>query len=188
MNRFKKFAAFFAFALMILGLPAIASAQWRDNRRNDDYNRNSQYNNRALKPTIKNLKNRSKRFERTLDRELDRSRYNNRNREDRLEDMATSFRSAVDRLDDEYDNRRDYNDSYDEVRQVLSIGSQLDRALSRARFSSNVQNEWNLIRQDLRQIANAFQYNDRNRRNDDRRGNRRDRDNDDWRRNFPFPF
>lgn len=184
MNRFKKFAAFFAFALMILGLPAVASAQWRDNnRRNDDYYGNRNYN-RNLNATIKNLKNRSKRFEKTLDRELDRSRYNNRNREDRLEDMAESFRRAVDRLDDEYDNRRDYNDSYDEVRQVLNIGSQLDRALSRARFSYNVQNEWNIIRQDLRQIADAYQYNNRNRRNDDRR-NRRDRD-DDWRRNFPF--
>ena len=179
MNRFKKFAAFFAFALMILGLPAIASAQWRDNRRNDDNYGNRNYN-RNLQSTIRNLKNRSERFEKILDRELDRSRYNNRNREDRLEDMAESFRRAVKRLDDEYDNRRDYNNSSDEARQVLNLGSQLDRALSRARFSGTVQGEWNVIRQDLRQLANAYQYNDSNRRND-----RRDR-NDDWRRNFPF--
>lgn len=44
MNRFRNSVALFAFSLLILGLPAIASAQWRDNR-NDDYNRNRNTNN-----------------------------------------------------------------------------------------------------------------------------------------------
>ena len=59
MNRFKKIIALFAFSLMVLALPSIASAQWRDNNRNnrnddyygnnrnnDDYNRNNGRNNR----------------------------------------------------------------------------------------------------------------------------------------------
>ncbi|HSK74743.1 MAG TPA: hypothetical protein VK892_23800 [Pyrinomonadaceae bacterium] len=182
MNRFKKFTALFAFALMILGLPVIASAQWRDNRRNDDdYYRNSSVNTRALKSTIKNLNNRSKQFEKRVDRELDRSRYNNRRGEDRLNDMANRFADAARDLDRRFDSKRDLRDSASEARRVLELGSQLDRALSRANFSYNIQNEWNRIRQDLSQIANAYRYNDHNRRGNDRR-------NDDWRSNFPFPF
>ena len=209
MSRFKKSIAFFAFALMFLSLPVIASAQWRDNRRNDDdYYRNSGYNSRALKATVKNLKNRSKQFEKRLDRELDRSRYNDHRREDRLNDLARKFAHAAEHLDDEYDKRRDYRDSYDEARDVLNLGSQLDRELSRINVSYNIQNEWSRIRQDLRQLADAFRYDDRYRRNDRRdrrdrdddyyRRGRRDRDddddygrnrrNDDWRRRIPFPF
>ncbi len=192
MNRFKSLVAIFAFSLLVLSLPIVASAQWRDNRRNDDdYYGNSRYN-RNLESTIKNLKNRSKQFERRIDRELDRSRYNDRRREDRINDIAKDFARAADRLDDEYDNRGDYNDSQDEASRVLQLGSQIDRVLSRARLSSNVQNEWSRIRQDLQVLANAYggNYNDNNRNN--RRGrnddNNRNRRNDDWRNRLPFPF
>lgn len=182
MNRVKSLVAIFAFSLLVLSLPVVASAQWRDNRRNDDYYGNGG-NNRNLQSTIRNLKNRSERFERQVDRELDRSRYDDRRREDRINDLARDFANAVDRLEDEYDNRRDYNNSRDEAQRVLQLGSQLDRAVSRTRISYNVQNEWGRIRQDLQVIANAYggYYNDNNR-------NRRNRRNDNWRNRFPFPF
>jgi hypothetical protein len=195
MNRFRNLIAVFAFSLLILGLPAIASAQWRNDRnnRNDDYNRNGRYN-RNLQSTVKNLKNRSKQFARQIDRELDRSRYDDRRREDRINQLADSFRDAAENLDDEYDNRRDYNDSADEVRQVLSLGSQLDRAVSRARLSNNLNRDWNAIRQDLRILADAYNYNynnrnNRNNRNDDYNNNRNRnrRSNNDWWKNIPFP-
>ena len=203
MNRIKNLLALFAFSLLIFGLPAIASAQWRND---DDYYRNGGYN-RNLQATIKNLKNCSSQFERRLDRELDRSRYDDRRREDRINQLAEDFANAAEALDDEYDNRRDYNDSYDEARRVLSLGSQLDRAISRARLSGNIQSDWNRIEQDLRILADAYNsnYNNRNRgnnRNDDYRRNRRDHDDDDYNRNrnrrtndnwrnriqFPHPF
>ena len=92
MNRMKTLIGIFAFALLVLSLPTIASAQYRNDRddddgyyRNDDYNRNGRNNrngnyNRNLQSTVKNLKNRSNQFERRIDRELDRSRYDDRNR------------------------------------------------------------------------------------------------------------
>jgi hypothetical protein len=185
MNRNKFLTAVFAFSLLILALPAVASAQWR-NDRDDDYYGNNR-SNRNLQATIKNLKNRAKRFERIVDRALDNSRYDDRNREDRINELAQDFRNAAEDLDDNYDNRRDYNRSSDEVRRVLQLGSQLDRALSRARFEYRVQNEWNQIRQDLRILADAYNYNYNNRRNN-RRNNR---NNDyDWQNFVPFqlPF
>ncbi len=182
MNRIKNLVAIFAFSLLILALPAVASAQWRNDRnnRNDDYN-NGRYN-RNLQSTIRNLKNRAKRFERTVDRAIDRD-YSNRNNEDRINDLAEDFKNATDRLDDSYDNRRDYNSSSDEVRRVLQLGSQLDRAISRGRLNYNVQNEWNQIRQDLRVLADAYNYNYNNR-------NRRNNRNDNWDNFTPFqlPF
>jgi hypothetical protein len=183
MNRFKNLFTIFAFSLLVLGLPLIASAQWRNDRNDDDYYRNNR-NNRNLQATIKNLKNRAKQFERQIDRELDRDRYNDRNyRGDRIDNLAEDFVRATKRLDDEYDNRRDYNNSSDEARQVLQIGSQLDRALSRSRLDYGSQNQWNQIRQDLRILADAYNYN----YNDRNRNNRNNR-NDDWRRNIPFPL
>ena len=83
MNRYKSLVAVFAFALLVLSLPVVASAQWRDNRRNDDYYGNNR-SNRNLNATIKNLKNRSRQFERRIDRELDRSRIDGTNREDQI--------------------------------------------------------------------------------------------------------
>lgn len=181
MNRFKNLFAVFAFSLLVLALPTIASAQWRDRDRDDDYNRNGRYN-RNLESTIKNLKNRSREFERRLDRELDRSRYDDRNREDRLNSLAEDFRRATARLDSEYDNRRDYRNSEDEARRVLQIGQQLGNALYRSGLSYNVQGDWNRIQQDLNVLANAYGYNNRNNRN-----NRNTR-NGDWRNRLPFPF
>ncbi len=188
MNRFRNLVAVFAFSLLILGLPAIASAQWRNDRndRNDDDNyRNGEYyggyNNRALQSTVRNLKNRSKQFSRQLDRELDRSRYDGNNREDRLNDLARNFAHAADHLEDVFDNGRDLNRSSDEARRVIDLGSQLDRAFSRARLNSNLGRDWNQIRQDLRVVANAYNYNNNNNNNRNRR-----RGNNDWWRNLPF--
>lgn len=198
MNRFRNLITVFAFSLLILGLPAIASAQYRNNR-NDDYNRNNGYN-RNLQGTIKSLKNRANQFERRLDRELDHSRYDGRNREDRINQIAGDFAKAAERLDDEYDNSRDYNRSQDEAQRVLQLGNQLDRVLSRARLNGNVQSDWNRIRQDLSVLANAFNSNNNNRNS---RNNRNRRDDDDYNRNrsrtgnngdrrsrlpFPLPF
>ncbi len=194
MNRLRNSIAVFAFALLILGLPTFASAQWGNNR-NGGYGNN---NNRNLQGTIRNLKNRSSQFERRLDRELDNSRYNGRQREDRILDVAKNFQDATDRLDRAYDNRSDYSRSQDEARRVLDLGSQLERMVSRLRTNSNLGSDWNRIRQDLNVLANAYNYNGNRRNNRNRNGdyndddynrnNRRNTNNNDWRRNIPFPL
>ncbi|HEY8560940.1 MAG TPA: hypothetical protein VIL74_11255 [Pyrinomonadaceae bacterium] len=185
MNRFKNLFTVFAFSLLVLALPTIASAQWRDRDRNDDdyYNRGGRYD-RNLESTIKNLKNRSREFARRLDRELDRGRYDDSRREDRLNNLAEDFRRAAERLDDEYDGRRDYNDSYNEAQRVLQVGRQLENALSRARLNYNVQGDWNRIQRDLDVLANAYGYDNRGGRNNRNNRNR----NGDWRDRIRLPF
>jgi hypothetical protein len=189
MNRFRNLIGIFAFALLVLSLPAVASAQWRNDRDDDDYRndrRNNGSYNRNLQATVKNLKNRSNQFERRLDRELDNSRYDDRKREDRLNQLAEDFANAARNLDDAYDNRGDYQNSYDEAQRVLQLGNQLDRVLSRVRLNGNIQNDWNRISQDLNVLANAYNYNNRNNRNN--RRNRQGNNNGDWRNRIPFPL
>lgn len=185
MNRFKNLIAVFAFALLILGLPALASAQWRDNddddyrnNRNGDYRNNRNYNRGGLRSAINRLQNRAEIFERRLDRELDNSRYDNRRREDNLNRLANDFTNAAERLEDEFDGGRNLNDSYDEAQRVLQLGRQIENALSRSRMGGYSRNEWNAIRQDLNIIADAYGYG--NNRNRNRRGNV------NWRDILPF--
>jgi hypothetical protein len=184
MKSIKNWFALGAFSLLVLGLPAIASAQWRDRDRDDDYGRRGGYgrNNNGLEGVIRNLENRAQRFEDQLDRAD--SGYGNRrggsNRIDNLEELSDRFVNAAKRLDNEYDDRGDFRSSRDEAQRVLEIGSQISRMLARGGRGggSYVTNEWYGIENDLRIIANAYglRYNDRN---SGRGGGRR---------NNPFPF
>ncbi len=170
MNRIKNFIAIAAFSLLVLGLPAIASAQWRD-RDDDDYNRrnggynNGQYGNYGnMSSTIRNLKNRTKDFQREVDRDLDRSRYNNTYQEDEVNDLVKDFRNAVNDLDN--NDRQNSN----EVNRVLNLGRQVDNVMYRLRLGYNSENLWQTIRRDLDVLGNNGYNNRNNRRN---RGNGR---------------
>lgn len=191
MKRIKSIGAIFAFSLLVLALPAVASAQWRDRDRDDDYYGNSRYN-RNIRGTIQNLKNRSRNFERLTNRVEDRQddrddRWGNRRRGGwnnsgnigQLEDLADKFKRATDDLADEYGNGRNLNNSRDEARRVIDIGYQIDQVLSYSRRNNNLRREWDQIRYDLRVIEDVYGYNYNN------RGRNRS---GDWRNRVPFPL
>ena len=200
MKRSSKFFAISAFALIFLALPSAASAQWRD-RDDDDYYGNNR-NNRNLRATIQNLKNRARNFESVTNRVEDRrddrdDRYDNRgpwgntrnggyNRRGggdvgRLEDLADSFRRATDRLEDAYGNGRNLNGSRDEAHRVLDIGGQIENELRNLRGGRNLERQWGQIRNDLRAISNVYGGYGAGRYGN---GNR----NGDWRNRVPFPL
>ena len=161
MNRVKSFISIAAFSLMVLCLPAIASAQWGGN--NGGYNggyggNNGNYGNYGnygdMRSTVRDLKNLARDFQRQLDRDLDNSRYNGSRREDELNNLAQQFRTAVNRLDSNnynsngrYDNRSDYR-----MQEVFNLANQIDRSIGRRGLSSNSQNIWQRIRNDLQQL------------------------------------
>ena len=195
-----------AFALAVMALPTVASAQWRDRDRdrNDDYYGNGNYN-RNIRGTLENLKNRARNFERTTNRIEDRrddrrddrnDRWGRRDRNDRndrwggnwggnrngnvgrLEDLADRFRKATDDLRDDYGNGRNLNNSRDEARRVLDLGQQIEQEMRQVRVNRQAQNEWNRIRQDLNVVAQVYGYNYNNRGNFPRNN----------RGGFPWPF
>lgn len=171
MNRIKNFITLAALSLMVLALPAIASAQYRDrddddyNRRNGGYYGNGQYGQSGdMRSIVRNLKNRTKDFQRELDRDLDRSRYNSTYQEDEINDLVKEFRDAVNDLDN--NDRQNSN----EINRVLDLGRQVDRVMNRLRLGYNTENLWQVIRRDLDALGNDG-YDNRNRRN--RNGNGR---------------
>jgi hypothetical protein len=194
MNRIKSLLGVFAFSLLVLSLPMVASAQWgggnnrdrnRDRDRDDEYGRNRDddrygrnngyYNNSRLRDAVRRLERDSNDFVKFVDRALDRSRYDDSRREDQLNNLVKDFRRAADRLEDRFDSRNLYR-SQSEVQQVINLGNQIDRSLRRYRLGWDVENYWyNNLKNQVREIENAYRYNNR--------GNNRNRD---WRDIFRF--
>jgi len=134
MNKIKNIIAISAFSLMVLALPAIATAQWGGN--NGGYYPN-QGNNRGgyyggnLEGVAQRLKDESRDFERQVDREFNYNRNRNGNYgggilgtilgggvngnrgygNDRIKRLAEDFRRAADQFENRVDgggnNRRD---------------------------------------------------------------------------------
>ncbi len=175
MNKIK-FIAISAFSLMVLALPGAVSAQWDD----DDYDRNRGYNqNRRYRGNLENvadrLKDRSKDFEKAVDRESDHyrggnnrggilgtiingGRYgNNGYRNGHLERLAKDFRRAANDFENRVDDndRDDYHRGQESANRMLSLASQIDREMNRMRGSRSAA-LWNSIRNDLNIVANAY--------------------------------
>lgn len=191
MNKIKSLVSVFAFAVLMMSLSTVASAQWGGNNRNrdrdDDNNgrNNGYYNNTQLKNTIKRLKNDSKDLAKFIDRELDRGRYNDNRREDNINQLANDFKRAADRLENRFDSRDLYK-SQREAQEVLNLGNRLDRAISRARLSYDIENYWNNIERQLNEVSRAYRFNNNNNNNNNRgRGNNNNRW-EDWKNKFPF--
>lgn len=192
MNRLKIFGTLFAFSLLLLlGIPSLASAQYRNDDDHYGNNRrdNSGYNRQFLVDAVRRVERDSRTFRRALDRELDHSRYDKTNREDRINDVTERFATATDNLKDSFDNGNNIRSSSDEARTVFQLASQIDRFMNRNSFGGNVENQWSGIRRDLQTIANAYGenfnggYNNRPNRDDN---NNRRTNNPRWGR-FPFP-
>ncbi|HMQ02531.1 MAG TPA: hypothetical protein PKD26_01265 [Pyrinomonadaceae bacterium] len=185
MNKLKWLVATSALSLLILGLPAIASAQW-----NGGYGNSGPYNsNYNLKPTVKNLKEKAKSFERSVDRMDDRwndrrsgpwGQGNNSQSLRNLERLSTDFRKAADELEKRYGNGRNLNNSAPHARRVIDIAMQIDREINASRGRGNLQGQWNSMRHELNMVAHVYGYNPRGPGRNDRGGN--------WRNNFPFPL
>lgn len=206
MNRVRNFMAIAAFSLMVLGLPAIASAQSRDrdddrNGNNGGYNnggynngQNGQYGNYGdMRATVRDLKNLARELQRHLDRDLDDSRYNGSQREDQLNELARRFRDAVNRLSESNNNYGNYGRRDDKIDRVLDLGSQLGRSLSRSRLDYHVEEIWSGIRYDLQVLDNGdagYNNNNRNNRNTGNGGWGNGRGNGNGRNGLPswWPF
>lgn len=167
MNRVKILITISAFSLLVLMLPAVASAQWYPQGNqypnqypsqypNDPYGRNGNYGD--SRQIVRSLKSRTREFTRQLDRDLDRSRYNGTWQEDEINHAAEHFRDAVNDLDN--NGRLNSN----EVNRVHQSAQEMDRAIGRSRVSYQTQNLWSAIRQDL-QYLGGYGYYDNNRNN-----------------------
>jgi hypothetical protein len=198
MNKVKILITISAFSLLVLMLPAVASAQWYPQGNqypnqypsqypsqypnqypsqypsqypNDPYGRNGGYSTDS-RQIVRSLKSRTREFTRQVDRDLDNSRVDGTRREDQINDIAKRFRDAVNDLDN--NGRLNSN----EVNRVHQYAQQMDSAIGRARLSYQTQNLWGAIRNDL-QYLGGYGYYDNNRNN---RNNR-----NQYPQRYPYP-
>ena len=153
-------------AFMVLSLPAFVAAQgngndpwWRDRDygrdRNDRRDRDDWRFNR-LRDSVRRVDSLADRFQSDLDRALDRSRVDGTRREDRINDQARDFNYAASRLRNRLGDGRNMNYSSGEARNLLQIGSRIDRLMSRFRLDNRTEATWAQIRQELRVIGDAY--------------------------------
>jgi hypothetical protein len=57
---------------------------------------------------------------------------------------------------------RNINRSSDEARRVLQLGSRIDQFIGRQRLNYRAESDWSQIRQDLRVLADIFNFNNIN--------------------------
>lgn len=182
-----------AFAVLTLGVtllsPADASAQtvWdrirdraedRNQRRDDDYygrrrdGRLSERERRVLRDVANRLDDRTRDFQRNLDRVLDNSRYDDTRREDNINNNVRALRDAASR----FRSRAGDNNSSDEARRLLDAAARVNRNLRRVRLDGRTASDWSQIRNDLRTVADIYNFRFNDGDYDGRYGD------DDWRR------
>ena len=169
MKRINLLLAIGTFSLLMLGLPAIASAQYGQY---DPYGRNGGYNNGSYnngrydndqRSMIRNLKQNTRQFTRQLDRDLDRSRYDGTRREDQINTVAARFRDAVNNLNNNgyYNSRQRTYGGTNEMRRVYDLAGQIERQIGRANVSYETRNLWGAIRNDLQSLSGGYYNNNR---------------------------
>jgi hypothetical protein len=189
-NRRRFIPTVIAAALMAILLPAVASAQWGNNdrwgrdRNNGRYG-NGRYDTRTLRDAARRIDDRSGDFQRHLDSALDRSRYDDTRREDNINQMAQEFRNEASRFRNRVGDGRDNYRGADEASRLLQLGSRIDRVIQRLRIDSRTHSDWSQISQDLRLIADIYGLRFDNRGYGNGRNDRRNNNNDWWRR-LPF--
>src|SRR5215207_4373910 len=153
-------------------------------RRDDDYGRRrgdgrvSDHERRVLRDVSRRLDSRARDFQRNLDRLLDNSRYDDTRREDNINDNVRRLRDAAARFRDRAGDGNDLDRSENEARQLLDAAAQVNRSLRRVRLDGRTSSDWAQIRNDLRTVADIYNFRFNDSDYDGRYGG-----DDDWRRN-----
>jgi cytochrome c556 len=143
MNRMKTiFIAIVAFALM--GLPAMAKASTQ---------RPYRLSEQQVRNLLQRLESHSDRFRSSVDQALDRSRIDGSKAEDNINQLMQDFHEATDRLKDRFD---DNQTAATNVEAVLRRSVAIDNFLWRHPMTPRVQQDWQQVRRDLQEMAQAY--------------------------------
>lgn len=141
MNRVK-YISVIIIALVLVGLPAVATAQ-------QPYRRTAQ----QVRSLIERIKRNADQFRQRVDDALDHSRMDGTQAEDNINQFVKDFAQATDRLDDRYSDKQTAAAS---VEAVLQRTVAIDNFLWRHRLTPRAQTAWRSLRNDLQQLAQAY--------------------------------
>ena len=110
-------------------------------------------NDKEVKKLMAQLKKDTGRFRKSFDSSLDRSRLNGSNREDDINRFLKNYEDATERL---YSRFKDNKSVGADVEAVLDGAAEIDRFMTRRLASERAERDWASVRQDLRQLAEAY--------------------------------
>lgn len=110
-------------------------------------------NDKQVKKLMAQLKKDMGKFRKSFDSSLDRSRLNGTNREDDINRLLKNYEDATERL---YSRFKDNKSVGSDVEAVLDGAAEIDRFMTRRLASERAERDWSAVRQDLRQLADAY--------------------------------
>ena len=108
---------------------------------------------KEVKRLMEQLKKDTGKFRKSVDSSLDRSRLNGTNREDDVNAFMKNYEKATERL---YDHFKDHKSVSADVEAVLDGAAEIDEFMTRRAASGRAERDWAAVRQDLRQLADAY--------------------------------
>lgn len=147
----KTFFSSMVCALMLASLSLAVKAQDAPYRLND----------KQVQRVMKQLKKDTEKFRKSVDSSLDKSRLDGTNREDDINKFMEDYEKATERL---YDRFKDNKSVGADVETVLDGAARIDQFMTRRsdQFmrrnsqSGRAERDWAAVRQDLRQLAEAY--------------------------------
>jgi hypothetical protein len=110
-------------------------------------------NDKQVKKLLEQLKKDTGRFRKSFDSSLDHSRLNGSHREDDINKFLKHYEDATERL---YSRFKDNKSVAADVEAVLDGAAEIDRFMTRRLASEKAERDWASVRQDLRQLAEAY--------------------------------
>ena len=110
-------------------------------------------NDKQVKKLMAQLKKDTGKFRKSIDSSLDRSRLNGTHREDDINRFLKNYEDATERL---YSRFKDNKSVGADVEAVLDGAAEIDRFMTRRIASEKAARDWGSVRQDLRQLAQAY--------------------------------
>jgi len=108
---------------------------------------------KEVKKLMAQLKKDTGKFRKSFDSSLDRSRLNGTNREDDINRLLKNYEDATERL---YSRFKDNKSVGADVEAVLDGAAEIDQFMTRRLASERAERDWAAVRQDLRQLAEAY--------------------------------
>jgi hypothetical protein len=105
---------------------------------------------------VADLERRTDEFQAALRREMGRGDRRGPDREDQLNRDAAQLARAMDRLRESWNGDHDPPRSRKNAAAAISAGRSINRTLARHRLRGSLQREWDAVRDELNQLAEAF--------------------------------
>jgi hypothetical protein len=133
-----------SFIFALFAMLGVAEAQAQFNTRVNEY---------QVRTLLQRIETRTDAFRTSAGRRLDNSNLNNTRAEDNISALLDAFERSTDQLTSNFNSR---NATEQNVRDVLTYGAYVDNFMQRNRMGAASENQWNLIRQDLDQLAQLY--------------------------------